>query len=120
MRYPNPSSDEEGMAAEVRGLLQLEGMCLYIALDEFGERYPVLWPAGTRWDEENTSVIPPTGAPIPIGSQVYGGGGYLYVDDIERLAGAEASALASTCVDNKYDEIAVVNNQDTAIALAEG
>ena len=85
MRYPQHADDDEGMAAEVRGVLQLEGSCLYVFLDEVGERYPVLWPAGTHWDGENNAVVPPAGAPMPIGSEVYGGGGYLTVQDIERL-----------------------------------
>lgn len=120
MRYPTPSSSVVGMAAEVRGVLQLEGSCLYISLDEIAERYPVLWPAGTWWDAANQSVVPPTGAPMPIGSTVYGGGGYMHVSEIERLAGQDAAALASTCVDNQYGEVAVVNNQDTAISLSRG
>ena len=55
---------------------------------------------------------------MPIGSEVRGSGGFLYVHHIERLAGSDASALASTCVDNTYGEVAVINNQDAAIALA--
>jgi hypothetical protein len=118
MRYPQPASTDEGMTAEVRGVLQLEGSCLYVFLDEVGERYPVLWPAGTKWDDKDAAVVPPEGRPIPIGSGVYGGGGYLTVEDIERLAGPEASDRAAACVDNQYGEIAVVNNAETAIALA--
>jgi hypothetical protein len=118
MRYPSPPSDNVGMAAEVRGTLQLDGACLYIFLDEAGERYPVLWPAGTTWDEQNQSVTPPAGSPMPVGSDVYGGGGYVPTAHIERLAGPDAAALASSCVDNEYGEIAVVNNQADAIALA--
>ena len=52
---------------------------------------------------------------MPIGSEVYGGGGYFYVSEVERLVGPEAALLASTCVDNQYGEIAMVNNLDTAI-----
>jgi hypothetical protein len=119
MRYPRRSNDNMGMAALIRGGLQLEGMCLYIAAtDVVGERYPVLWPGGTTWDEQNNSVLPPVGAPIPIGSRVEGGGGFLYVSDVERLAGPDAAARASSCVDNTYGEIAVFNNQDVAAALA--
>jgi hypothetical protein len=114
MRYPRRSNDKEGMAALISGVLQLEGMCLYIATDVVGQRYPVLWPGGTTWDEQNSSVIPPVGAPIPIGSRVEGGGGFLHVSDVQRLAGPDASARASSCADNSYGEIAVFNNQDTA------
>jgi hypothetical protein len=119
MRHPAPSSSGEGMAAEVRGVLQLEGACLYVFLDEVGQRYPVLWPAGTSWDEGSEAVIPPAGLPMDVGSQVRGSGGYLYLDDVELLAGPEAAALASSCVDNDHGEIAVVNNQDTAIEVAD-
>jgi len=106
------------MAAIVSGTLQLEGDCLYVASAESGERYPVLWPAGTSWDTATRSVVPPVGVPMPIGSTVDGGGGYLYVRDVERLAGPAASSLAASCLDNTYGEIAVVNNSDTQIALA--
>jgi hypothetical protein len=120
LRYPRPATDTAGMAAEVRGRLELEGSCLYVALDEIGERYPVLWPAGTRWDPAALAVVPPSGAPMPVGASVYGGGGYLYVDDLERLAGPDAARLAAACVDNTYGEIAVVNNAPGAIALDPG
>jgi len=78
MRYPHPSDDTEQLAAPVSGVLQLEGQCLYVVSDEAGERYPIVWPAGTRWDEANTSVVSPTGQLMPIGSEVSGGGGYFY------------------------------------------
>jgi hypothetical protein len=118
MRYPTPSDDDDGMAAEVSGVLEHEGSCVYIYSDRSGERYPVLWPAGTQWDQKGEAVIPPSGVPMPIGSQVVGAGGFLYVADVERLAGPTASSLASACVDNTYGEIAVLNNADTAVALA--
>lgn len=117
MRHPQPASTDEGMAAEVRGVLQLEGSCLYVFLDDVGERYPVLWPAGTKWDDKDAAVVPPEGRPIPIGSRVYGAGAYLTVEDMERLAGPEASDRGAACVDNEYGEIALVNNADTAIGL---
>jgi hypothetical protein len=47
-----------------------------------------------------------------------GGGGYLYIGDIERFAGADAAELAQRCLDNTYGEIAVVNNSDSAIGKA--
>jgi hypothetical protein len=120
MRHSRPSLDASGEEAEVRGVLELESGCLYVALDEVGERYPVVWPYGMRWDPTNAEVVPPTGPPMPIGSAVYGGGGYYSVDDIERIAGADVAAIAEDCVDNVHGEIAVVNNSDAAIGLAPG
>lgn len=40
MRYTTPY-ETDGMAAEVRGVLQLEGACLYLVADH-GERFPML------------------------------------------------------------------------------
>jgi hypothetical protein len=116
IRYPQRSGDTEQLAALVSGVLQLEGPCLYVLSHESGERYPVVWPAGTHWDEASNSVVSPTGEPMPIGGEVSGGGGYFYVPDVEHLVGPEAASLASQCVDNQYGEIAMVNNLDTGIA----
>lgn len=120
MRYPTLPNSDDGMAAEVRGTLQIEGDCLYVFVDEAGERYPILWPAGTSWNEQNQSVTPSAGSPMPIGSVVSGGGGYLHVGDVKRLAGNDAAAAASRCLDNQFGEIAVVNNQADAIVLSSG
>ena len=57
-------------------------------------------------------------ARMPVGSEVDGGGGYHYVEDVERLLGAEAEALAARCVDNTYGEVAFVNNDDDGIGPA--
>jgi hypothetical protein len=106
------------MDAVVSGVLELEGECLYVARDELGERYPVLWPSGTRWDADAQAVVTPSGETLVAGDEVDGGGGYLYIGDIERLAGADAAELAQRCLDNTYGEIAVVNNSDSAIGRA--
>ncbi len=117
MRHPQRAEiGEDQLDAEVRGVLELEQDCLYVALDEVGERYPILWPSSTTWNPGTNTVVLPSGQSIAIGDSVYGGGGYFYVDDIERLAGEEAAELAARCVDNDYGEIAVVNNADLAIA----
>ncbi len=76
MRYPEPASRDDREDAEVRGRPQLDGDCLYLAPDELDERYPVVWPAGTTWDADNESVISPSGSGMPVGGDVYGGGGY--------------------------------------------
>lgn len=119
MRYPESASNDGGEDAEVRGRLELEDECLYVALDEVDQRYPVVWPAGTTWDADSETVISPSGARMPVGSDVYGGGGYRYVDDVGRTLGADAEARAAGCVDNSYGEVAFVNNGDDAIGPAE-
>ncbi|HWS59017.1 MAG TPA: hypothetical protein VN257_10790 [Actinotalea sp.] len=116
MRYPEAPSGGGGLDAEIRGRLVLEGDCLYLTVDELGERYPIVWPAGTTWDAEHTAVVSPTGAQMAVGRDVDGAGGYLGVADVERSLGPEAAALAARCLDNTYGEIAFVNNGDTAIA----
>ena len=119
MRYPEAASSDGGEDAEVRGRLELDGDCLYVALDEIGERFPVVWPAGTTWDADDAGVISPNGSVMPVGSEVYGGGGYYYVDDVGRILGAEAEERAANCLDNAYGEVAFVNNGDDAIGPAE-
>lgn len=116
MRHPARAAIEEGLAAEVRGVLELDGDCLYLSIAEIGERYPVIWPAATEWDEQRQTIVLPTGDEIAVGESALGGGGFYYADDVGDIAGGDAEALARQCVDNTYGEIAVVNNDDTAIA----
>lgn len=118
MRYPMPSESMDWMAALVHGFLELEDTCLYLTIADAPDRYPVLWPAGTTWDPTSQAVVSPAGAAMPIGSEVSGGGGYLKIYDVKRLAGLDAAALASLCLDNRTGEIVVLNNQDTAIGPA--
>jgi heat shock protein HslJ len=114
MRHLAPFANE-GEAAEVRGVVEIEGDCLYVTLDEVGERYPVVWPASTSWDPSTGRILLPNGDSVGHGDSVYGGGGYRYVDDVAAAAGDAAADRARKCVDNQYGEIAVVNNQADGI-----
>jgi hypothetical protein len=118
IRYPESSSNDDGMDAEVRGRLELDGGCLFVVVDEIAERYPVVWPAGTSWDAKQEAVVAPSTARMPVGDEVDGGGGYLFVEDVERLIGSEAATVAERCVDNADDEIVFVNNQEDGIGPA--
>jgi hypothetical protein len=115
MRYQETSSPSGKLATLLQGVLQLEGDCLYLAQDAIGERFPVLWPAGTRWDGPNQSVVSPVGDVMRIGGAVEGRGGYFYLSDVGLLAGTAARNLAAQCVDNSYRQTAVVENVGTAI-----
>ena len=60
-----------------------------------GNRYPVVWPAGTRWQPEPPAVLLASGT-VPIGGEVYAGGYY----SAERLVSLpdEVTEVAATCV----------------------
>ncbi len=114
MRHSRLSGDG-GMEAGIVGVLELDDGCLYVASSESSERYPILWPAETRWDSKTETIVTP-GETLAVGDRVYGSGGYFTPDEIERFASTDAAALARRCVDNTYGEVAVVNNTDSAIA----
>jgi hypothetical protein len=121
MRYPRSSSSDPMSVAEVRGVLELDGNCLYLTLDEGRERLPILWPSGTEWDSDDRSVVTSRGESLPLGGEVLFGGGYLFVVDVDRLAGSDAADLARECVDNAFGDnalgqIAIVNNSGSAIS----
>ena len=113
MRYQETSSTSGNVGNLLQGVLQLDGNCLYLVQKAIGQRFPILWPAGTRWDAPNQSVVSPVGEIMRIGGSVEGRGGYFYLSDVDLLAGSAASSLAARCVDN--GQIAVVENGGTAI-----
>ena len=89
MRHTGPYWDD-AMLESVGGVLALEGDCLYLDRTEWGQRYPVIWPADTSWDEENQVVMPPAGEPLSIGQSVGGDGGYMASGAVEGFAGPRA------------------------------
>ena len=115
MRFLQTTSPSGNVDTLVDGVLQLEGDCLFLTQEALAQRFPVLWPAGTRWDATNQSVVSPAGAVMPIGAAVLGRGGYFYLSDVQLLGGTAASNLAASCVDNAYNQVVVVKNTDTAI-----
>lgn len=117
MRHLDAESGE-GEAAEIKGILEIEASCLYVASDEVDERLPVVWPRSTSWNADAQQVVLASGLRIGDGVRVDGGGGYYDVDDVRRLAGKEAADLANECVDNRHRDIAIVNNQSGAVEPA--
>ncbi len=113
MRYPDASSTSGKVPHLLQGVLQLDGDCLYLVQAGIETRFPILWPAGTRWDEANQSVVSPVGEVMRMGGAVEGRGGYFYLSDVNLLAGPAAWNLSVKCVEN--GQIAVVGNLPTAI-----
>jgi hypothetical protein len=116
MRYQETSAPSGKVANLLQGVLQLDGGCLYLVQNSISQRFPILWPAGTRWDEPNQSVVSPGGEVMRMGGPVEGRGGYFYLSDVDLLAGAAASNLAAKCVEN--GQVAVVENAAAAIGPA--
>lgn len=96
--------ESDYMAAEIIGRLELDGDCLYVA--SAGNRYPVLWPYGTTWNDDSSSVVLPGGTTIALGDEVDGGGGYLHVGSL--ALDAAVLERAEQCAEEPYFEIAVL------------
>lgn len=106
----------DGDAAAMGGKLILEGDCLYLGPHEgAGERFPVVWPAGTHWDTDSNSVVLPSGDHVAIGESVAGGGGAHELPSVQAIAGEEAATLTGSCLDNTYGEITIFNNFNDAV-----
>src|SRR3954447_5336396 len=112
-RYQDTSSASGGLSNFMNGVLQLEGNCLYLVQPSLDQRFPILWPAETKWDAANQSVVLPSGVVMHIGDSVEGRGGYYFLSDIGLFAGTAASNLALQCLEG--DQIAAMKNTADAI-----
>jgi hypothetical protein len=102
---PRPSLSGGAMAAIVAGMVAYDNGCLYLV--QANSRYPVVWPHGARWQADPPAVIL-QGQTIEPGMYVSGGGGYLYRDMIEEIAGSQVADAAERCV-GPTGEIAFFN-----------
>ena len=113
MRYQDSSSTSGALATLLDGVLQLDGSCLYLVQESRDQRFPIVWPADTRWDARNQTVVTPDGVVMSMGTAVEGRGGYFFVSDVNLLVGAAASNLARQCLDN--DQTVIFQNVPTAV-----
>ena len=107
-----------GMAAEVTGVLISDEStnCLLIELEDV--QYPLVWPAGTRWQEDRPAVVLGNGEKVEPGMTVYGGGGYLQRDHVEEMTGPAVAAAADRCT-GPTGEIAFFNIE-SEVEVVEG
>ena len=103
-----------GMDAQVYGVLDLRDGCLLLASEDFPEAYPVIWPAGTTWQENPPAVVLEGGRAVELGTSVAGGGGYLQRDHLEQLVGSEVADAAAACA-GSTGEIALLNNSEIQV-----
>jgi hypothetical protein len=99
---PNPN--EPGVeAAGLIGTVELVGQCLLVGAD-VGRRSVIVWPFGTTWSDDESEVILPDHAAVPIGSKISAGGGSHgadRLDDEQWLSDSEALERVRGCVE--YD-----------------
>lgn len=98
------------MEAEVRGTVEIRDDCLMLVREDVPDApaYPVIWPAGTTWQDDPPAVVLEGGRVVEPGTSVVGAGGYLQRDDIERFVGSAVADAAAGCVD-ETGEIALFN-----------
>lgn len=108
----------DGMAAEVTGSVVFDDSanCLHLELEEI--KYPVIWPAGTRWQQDPPAVVLKGGETVDPGMTVYGGGGYLSRDHVEELAGGAVAEKAGNCA-GPTGEIAFFNLESTVTVVSD-
>lgn len=105
----------DGDSAEVGGTLMLRDGCLVFAYPGDGpdSQLPIVWPATTRWDDERSEVVLPTGDRVGIGDSVVGGGGYHSAGWLDSLDD-DATELLTACALNTWREVAMFNNGSSA------
>ena len=107
-----------GMAAEVTGVLIFDESTNCLLMELEGVKYPLVWPAGTRWQEDPPAVVLEHGEMVHLGMTVYGGGGYLYRDHVEGLSGSAVAEAAERCV-GPTGEIAFFNIESGVGVITE-
>lgn len=107
-----------GMAAEVKGVLLFDESTKCLQMELEGVQYPLVWPAGTRWQEDPRAVVLDDGEKVEPGMTVYGGGGYLYQDHVEELAGSAVAEAAGRCA-GPTGEIAFFNIESEVAVIAD-
>jgi len=113
-----PFGPSGGMAAEVTGVLLLDESTNCLLMELEGVQYPLVWPAGTRWQEDPPAVVLEHGERVHLGMTVYGGGGYLYRDDVEELSGSAVAEAAGRCA-GPTGEIAFFNIESGVDVITE-
>jgi len=107
-----------GMDAEVTGVLVFDEPTNCLLMELEGVQYPLVWPAGTRWQEDPPAVLLESGEKAEPGMTVYGGGGYLSQQHVEGLSGSAVAEAAARCA-GPTGEIAFFNIESEVEVVAD-
>lgn len=105
---PRPGFGNGGDAALVSGTVVFDEATNCLTLELEGVRYPVVWPAGTRWQGDPPAVVLSGGDLAEPGASVEGGGGYYPVGQVFKVAGEAVATEAQRCI-GPTDEVAFFN-----------
>ena len=114
---PRPGLSSGGEGAIVSGVVVYEEATGCLNLELGGILYPVVWPAGTRWQAEPPAVVLKGGVRAEPGTTVEGGGGYHPVAQVTKLAGPSVATEADRCV-GETGEVAFFNLGSTVEVVA--
>ena len=105
--WPSASSGDE-MTALIKGELYVDATGCVGLITATG-KFPVVWPHGTTFDPTARSIALASGRNLQPGVIISGGGGYIGIDGLSRVVGADLSIPASCLPSTR--EVAVFNPQ---------
>ncbi|PPK91885.1 hypothetical protein CLV92_1204 [Kineococcus xinjiangensis] len=101
---PEPA-EADSPGALVKGTLERADDCLYL------NGVPIIWVAGTTWDESAAKVRTPDGSSVAVGGDVSGGGGQ--VSEVGTVYGEEVADRVAKCSDGG-DKAVYISGASTA------
>lgn len=79
--------------ALVSGVVRFDGSCVRLVTGATSQ--VVVWPAGTRWDDDRREIVLPDGLAISDGARIDGSGGYSSVDNVPDVGPDVIDALTA-------------------------
>lgn len=119
--FTQPAFLTGGRAAEVFGFVEMDQAtgCIYLHQPEFEISYPSVWPFGTVVTDTGLRLA--DGRVVPAGEWVYGGGGYVDVDELEGGDGSDEAVVLERCpgINNLHGEVAVFDSSANEIEIGD-
>jgi len=81
----------------IRGVVMIDGACVYLVDSADARARLIVWPAGSMWDARRREVILPDGQNIAEGTEISGRGEFHSIANIPGVD-SEATAAVSACL----------------------